>query len=436
MQSSRLLNLSFKVFLSHSTLLLLCSVLLQSCTKEQNLPTDTQNSPLIAQHQAALIENNDLDCPSPLIADYSDLTSTHASLPDPFLSLDGNRITQISQWPCRRNEISKQAQKYMLGVKPVDELAVTSQYQQEQLTLTVKQDNKTLSFAAQIILPNKGQAPYPAMIGIGRVSLDNKALLEQGVALINFPNNEIAEQQNGESRGKGKFYDFYGHEHSAGALMAWAWGVSRLIDALERTPNLPINANKLAITGCSRNGKGALVAGAFDQRIALTIPQESGAGGSANWRISDVQLAAGTNVQTLRQIVTENVWFTAKFADFSESVTLLPFDQHQVLSLLAPRGLLIIDNAIDWLGIESSYLNALAAKTVWQALGQSDSMGVSQTKEHQHCQQPESQQPEINAFVQKFLFDSQHANTQVQVNENNINEDLSQWINWTTPTLN
>src|SRR5699024_9940188 len=103
-----------------------------------------------------------------------------------------------------------------------------------------------------------------------------------------FPNNELAQQRGPQSRGKGKFYKMFGDSsaHSAGALMAWAWGVSRLIDALESTPGTKINYHRLGVTGCSRNGKGALVAGAFDERIILTIPQESGAGGVASWRIS------------------------------------------------------------------------------------------------------------------------------------------------------
>ena len=62
-------------------------------------------------------------------------------------------------------------------------------------------------------------------------------------------------------------------------MTAWVWGVSRIIDALEQTPEAKINFNKLAVTGCSRDGKGALMAGAFEPRFALTIPQESGSGG-------------------------------------------------------------------------------------------------------------------------------------------------------------
>ena len=78
-----------------------------------------------------------------------------------------------------------------------------------------------------------------------------------------------------------------------------------MIDVIEADTSGLINATALAITGCSRNGKGALVAGALDERIALTIPQESGSGGTASWKVSDWM---GPTVQTLEEIVGENVW--------------------------------------------------------------------------------------------------------------------------------
>jgi hypothetical protein len=94
-------------------------------------------------------------------------------------------------------------------------------------------------------------------------------------------NNDAIGQQNSNpaSRGVGLFFDVYGANATASAMIAWVWGVSRIIDALERTPNANINTKKMAVTGCSRDGKGALMAGAFESRIALTIPQESGSGG-------------------------------------------------------------------------------------------------------------------------------------------------------------
>ena len=119
--------------------------------------------------------------------------------------------------------------------------------------------------------------------------------------------------------------------------MAWAWGASRLIDALEKTPAANIDPARLGVTGCSRNGKGALAVGAFDERIKLTIPQESGSGGSGTWRVSQWMLSQGQSTQTLSQIVGENVWFRSNFSQFGSTVNKLPFDHHAIEGLVAPR---------------------------------------------------------------------------------------------------
>lgn len=214
----------------------------------------------------------------------------------------------------------------------------------------------------------------------------------------------MAAQVNSGSRGQGKFYTLYGSGHSASAMTAWAWGVSRIIDALETTPGVNINLQKIGVSGCSRNGKGALVAGAFDTRIALTIPQESGSGGAGCWRISDKMLQNGINTQTASEIVQENVWFSTAFAQNANQVNVLPFDHHMLAGLVAPRPLLIIDNTgMDWLGPESVWGCMKTANKIWQALGVADSMGVSQVGNHNHCAFPASEQPDVDAFINKFL---------------------------------
>ena len=75
------------------------------------------------------------------------------------------------------------------------------------------------------------------------------------VATIVLNNDDIAQQNDQSNRGIGKFYTLYGSNASAGALSAWAWAVSRIIDALEMTPTANIDSRRLGITGCSRNGK-------------------------------------------------------------------------------------------------------------------------------------------------------------------------------------
>ncbi|KAF8152201.1 hypothetical protein B0H34DRAFT_724252, partial [Crassisporium funariophilum] len=222
-------------------------------------------------------------------------------------------------------------------------------------------------------------------------------------------------------------------------MTAWAWGVSRVIDALEITTGHNINLQRLGVTGCSRNGKGAFIAGAFEQRIALTIAQESGSGGAGCWRVSDDMLTAGINTQTASEIVQENVWFSPNFNAFSSPtlVRTLPFDHHMLAALVAPRGLLVIENPDnDWLGPESTWGCQKTGTKIYQALGVADSMGVSQVGGHNHCAFPTSQQADLNAFVNKFLK-GQATNTSIVRTDqpNNVGFVDATYIDWTVPTL-
>jgi hypothetical protein len=284
----------------------------------------------------------------------------------------------------------------------------------------------------RIAQPPDGAPPYPAIISIGRwLTLPKPDLDDLGIAVIYFPNDELGRQGGARDRGAGTFYDLYGKDHPAGSLMAWAWGVSRLIDVLEETPEARIDTERLGVTGCSRNGKGALVCGAFDARIVLTIPTESGAGGASSWRVADAMAAAGGNVQTARQIVTENTWMAPAFAEFGTCVDRLPVDQHMVAALCAPRALFVTENtAFEWLGREACYVTALAAHTVWKALGVPDRMGFVQTSHGDHCRFKETR--ELRAFCTKFLLDGE-ADTDVLKTDGEFELDPSTWIDWSVP---
>jgi hypothetical protein len=371
---------------------------------------------------------------APALPGVADL-KPQLQLPDPFTFADGHPVRSKADWLRRRDELTVQVQHYELGAKP-GPAPVRARMEGDDLVVTVAYDGRTLSFPAKIQLPDGGKAPYPAIIGMGAVTLDNDELRRMGVALITFPNNLVAEQKNAGSRGRGGFYDLYGSGHPAGAMSAWSWGVSRLIDALAQTPDTRIDAGRLGITGCSRNGKGAIVAGAFDERIKLTIAQESGSGGAAGWRISDAQKAAGQNVQTLSQIVTENVWFTEGFKQFGDAAARLPFDQHEVMGLIAPRALLVVENtSMEWLGNESAWRTALAAREIWTALGAPDAMGIAQVGGHPHCQLPVSQYGYVNAYARRFLLDEKDVDTRVLTTDGTFARDLKPWVGWSTPQL-
>jgi hypothetical protein len=289
-----------------------------------------------------------------------------ATLPDPFQFINGKRVKSKRDFSCRQKEISALFQQYELGDKPSDPDSVEGSFANNILTVAVTHKKKTVAFNASLSYPKSGKAPYPAIINLGSSSIPEL----DGVATITFNNDQIASQTSpSASRGVGLFYDLYGKNASAGALAAWAWGLSRIIDALEETHKTnKINHEFVGVTGCSRNGKGAFVAGALDDRVALTIPQESGTGGSGCWRVADTKKAAGANIQTAPQIIQENVWLSQRFDPWTKKVSSLPIDHHLLAGLVAPRGLFVIDNNIEWLGPTSTGVCMGVGQLIYKAL--------------------------------------------------------------------
>lgn len=399
-------------------------------------PPEEEPEPTVpGEPGVASAENTGADCPVPTLPDASELP-TIAKLPDPFMGLDGERIASKDEWRCHRQDLNWQLQQYEAGLKPSKPETVSGTVANEAIEVTVGHEGEEISFSASVTLPSAGEAPYPAMIGIGMSNLDNAYLASQGIVVINVNNNELGAQDGGGSRGTGLFYDLYGSDHSASSMTAWAWGVSRLIDVLEVSETELIDASRLGVTGCSRNGKGALLVGALDQRIALTIPQESGAGGAVAWRVAQEMADNGTNIQTLGQAAGEQPWFRESFGSTfgGPNVTRLPFDHHQLMGMVAPRGLLVIDNNIDWLGPRAAYVGTAAAKEIYRALGVPENIAYSENGAHNHCQFPAHQQEILAAFVQRFLL-GQSGSTEVMRSTQADEEDVAEWVDWSTPTL-
>ncbi|KAH6847546.1 hypothetical protein B0I37DRAFT_147150 [Chaetomium sp. MPI-CAGE-AT-0009] len=358
-------------------------------------------------------------------------TVNSAKLPDPFTSAAGTKITTKADFECRRAEISKIMQQYELGVYPPAPDKVEASMSGTGITVKVTVGSKSISFTASIRKPS-GSGPFPAIIGIGGASIP----IPNTVASITFNNDEFGAQQGGGSRGRGKFYDLFGSGHSAGSLTAWAWGVDRLIDGLEQVGAASgIDTKRLGVTGCSRNGKGAFVTGAFVNRIALTIPQESGAGGAACWRISDQQKSSGANIQTAQQIVGENPWFSKNFDPYVRSIPTIPQDHHFLSAMIVPRGLIAFENNIDWLGPVSTTGCMKAGRAIYKAFGVPNNMGFSLVGGHNHCQFPSNQNAELTSYINYFLLNSGTAPGAVE--RSDVNVDVASWAPWaaSAPTL-
>ena len=116
-------------------------------------------------------------------------------------------------------------------------------------------------------------------------------------------------------------------------VMWWAWGCHRAVDFL--VTDKSIDPKRLAVVGHSRLGKTALLAGAFDDRIAVVIPHQSGCGGAGPGRSKNAK------AETVKRITTAFPhWFCAKFTWFGDDTTKLPFDQHCLAAICAPRPVL------------------------------------------------------------------------------------------------
>ncbi len=127
-------------------------------------------------------------------------------------------------------------------------------------------------------------------------------------------------------------------------IACWAWGFSRMIDYL--VTDRDIDPKRIAVVGHSRNGKTALLAGAMDERVALTIPSQAGCGGSAPCRLSQKMAALHTDGRPIAEtvaVINEHFphWFCGNFTAFGAAVEKLPFDQHELIALCAPRPVLL-----------------------------------------------------------------------------------------------
>ena len=350
------------------------------------------------------------------------------TLPDPFAWADGSgRSTDFKDWERHRFEIARQLQHYELGMKPVvSKDSIEATLINDTLRVVVHENGETLLLTAPIKYP-EGNGPFPAIIGIGRPtgSLPVQLFDKRRIAQITFNFTQVMSHT--QKRGNEPINRLYPDQTDMGAYCAWPWGISRLIDGLEKVGKKSrIDLSHLAVSGCSFAGKMALFAGAFDERIALTIAQEPGGGGVDAWRVSETL----GNVETLGR--TSYAGFLESMRQFAgKNVNRLPIDHHELAALIAPRALLVLGNTdYEWLAEESNYVSCQAARMVWKAFGIEDRMGFSIQGGHMHCMLPESQYPEVEAFIDKFLLGKTDVDTFVSKADMFEDVDYLKWMPW------
>jgi len=297
--------------------------------------------------------------------------------------------------------------------------------------VNVSHNGRSSSFSAGVQLPS-GSGPFPAVIVLGGFGADTATIRATGAAVISYDPLAVGREGTPRNNKQGAFYTIYGNTSSTGLLAAWAWGASRIIDVIEQSGGSVLRADAMGVTGCSRYGKGAFAAGAFDQRFALTMPIESGSAGAPIFR----GIPGESGSQPLSSAYGEQPWLGDAFSSFTGNPTTLPVDTHETVAMIAPRGLFVMENPhIDWLAARSGAVAALGGAEVYKALGAGDNITYwSDVQDGTHCASRSEWRTPLQQNIQKHLLRTGSAAGTFRISSRKP-ANLAEWRDWQTPTL-
>lgn len=330
------------------------------------------------------------------------IANPYLNYPDPLVCFDGRIVKNAKMWnKVRRPELVRTFEEEVYGRIPENVPSVNWIVVKEEKVMqgsipcisrvlngvvdnSSYQDIKVV-IQADIVWPESAGANIPVIVefgfSMGGITFNmpgapqrkswKEQIVERGWAAATIvPTSYQADAGHGLRSGiiglcnKGE----YRKPDQWGTLRAWGWGASKLVDYFETEPQF--DATKVAVEGNSRYGKTALVAGAFDERIAAVFASSSGKGGATPWR-----RFCGETLENLTGS-GEYHWMAGNFLKYGSdplNASNLPIDQHEFLGLCAPRPILIssgVPDADKWQDIIGMYLSTYMATPVYNLFGE------------------------------------------------------------------
>lgn len=336
------------------------------------------------------------------------------SLEDPLAFANGYKVQSAEDWKARRKEILEIFQKEMYGRMPepskiypeVLEEGYTLQKSavRRQVRMWFSPDHTGPKIDWLLIMPRYAKGPVPTILFLNFYG-NHSILGDEEVLMPDYPIQEEKPMERGalsrsggqtvfplemilsrgyaimtacyedvspdplvpadEEQAYTRIFDLWGprdpsRTDNTTSLAAWAWALMRGADLIEETPEL--DASRIVLTGCSRLGKSALVATAFDERMTVSVINQTGGGG--------VPLTKRNFGETISSETSKYPhWFCRAYHKYAGEEKKMTFDQHMLLSCIAPRPLLIEGFNNPWFDTRGEFLSLKAASPVWEFLG-------------------------------------------------------------------
>lgn len=312
------------------------------------------------------------------------------TLPDPLVFSDGRPVTTTKHWhDKRRPELMQLFRENIYGVRPDTPYEITHEKigqrdnafnigaTAQQIRATVKAHGRSHSFDFVLVVPQSDK-PVPIVVLINNrylIPLDKavdendpfwpvQTLVRRGYATASFHTSDVdPDKRDGYAKSIRALLDDPKSDPATRwrCISAWAWGASRVLDYALTQPQ--IDPKRTAVVGHSRGGKTALWAGAEDTRFSIAYSNNSGCGGAALSRRAFGETTARINKNFPH-------WFNGRFKSYDHKENDLPVDQHQLISLLAPRAVYVASADEDlWADPRGEYAALLAAGPVFKHLG-------------------------------------------------------------------